>query len=325
MRELSIGSLLEGYGRPLGLKMLAGEKGLDRCINSSDINRPGLALTGFVELFIVDQVQLLGNTENEYLRSLSVPKRRQALSILFQFDIPCVVVTGKGQTVPELRELADEHSVPLLRSEFSTNKFNHLFHFYLDDVFAPQVTTHGTLVDVHGVGLLFTGRSAIGKSEVGLDLVERGHRLVADDSVIITRKVQGILVGSSPDVLQDNMEIRGVGVLNVKRMFGVRGTRRQKRIEVVVNLVDWDEDFDYERVGLEDQTRTILGVELPEVAVPVFPGKYIPVIAEAIALNYLLRLDGFHAAREFNTRLLQQMGKAQTRKGRERGKQRSAE
>lgn len=325
MRELAIGSLLEEYGRPLGLKMVAGEKGLDRCINSSDTNRPGLALTGFVELFIVDQVQLLGNTENEYLRSLPGPQRRQALAILFQFDIPCVVVTGKGQTVPELRELADEQSVPLLRSEFSTAKFNHLMHFYLDDVFAPQLTMHGTLVDVHGVGLLFTGRSAIGKSEVGLDLVERGHRLVADDSVIITRKVQGILVGCSPDVLQDHMEIRGVGVINVKRMFGIRGTRRQKRIEVVVKLVDWDEEHEYERVGLEDLTHTILGVELPEVAVPVFPGKYIPVIVEAIALNYLLRLDGFHAAREFNMRLLEKMGKPQAKPGRERRKPRQGE
>jgi HPr kinase/phosphorylase len=314
-RELSIGELLENYGRMLGLKILSGEQGLGRTINSSDTNRPGLALTGFVELFTVDQVQLLGNTESEYLRSLDRAERLQALEIIFQFEIPCVVVTGRGRVISELRQLADQHGVPLLRSEFNTAKFNHLLHFYLDDVFAPQVTLHGTLVDVHGIGLLFTGRSAIGKSEVGLDLLERGHRLVADDSVVITRKVQGILVGCSPDLLQDHVEIRGIGLVNVKRTFGVRGTRRQKRVEVVVNLVDWDEDSTYERVGLDDRSRIILGVELPEKTVPLFPGKYIPVIVETIALNYLLQLDGFHAAQEFNDRLLKKMNRPKGKGG----------
>ncbi|MFA6108900.1 MAG: HPr(Ser) kinase/phosphatase [Candidatus Latescibacterota bacterium] len=311
MYEITIKHLLEKYGRLLGLKIVAGEGGLDRAIDSSDTNRPGLALTGFVELFTVDQIQLLGNTETEYLRSLPPERRRQALEILYQFDLPCVMVTGRGRVVSELRELADEHRIPLLRSEFGTAKFNHLLHFYLDDVFAPQVNVHGTLVDVHGIGLLFTGRSAIGKSEVALDLVERGHRLVADDSVVVTRKVQGILMGCSPELLQDHMEIRGIGIVNVKRSFGVRGTRKQKRIEMVVNLVDWQEGVTYERVGLEDNTRTMLGVELPEVTVPLYPGKYIPVIVEAIALNHLLRLEGYHPAREFNNRLLQQMNRPQ--------------
>ena len=307
MRELSIKELLELYGRHLGLKIVAGEGGLERTINSSDTNRPGLALTGFVELFITDQIQLLGNTESEYLRSLSSKKRCLALEVIFQFEIPCVVITGRGRVISELRELANKYYIPLLRSEFNTAKFIHLLHFYLDDVFAPQMIVHGTLVDVHGVGLLFIGRSAIGKSELGLDLVERGHRLVADDSVIITRKVQGILVGCSPEMLQDHMEIRGIGILHVKRMFGVRGTRLQKRIEMIVNLVDWDEAFEYERIGLEDKTQTILGVELPEVAVPLFPGKNITVIVEAIALNYLLRIEGYHAAQEFNDRLITKM------------------
>jgi HPr kinase/phosphorylase len=252
-------------------------------------------------------VQLLGNTESEYLHTLSEKERRKALEIIFQFEIPCVVVTGREVDLCELRDLANGRDIPLLRSEFNTAKFNHLFHFYLDDVFAPQITVHGTLIDVHGVGLLFTGRSAIGKSEVGLDLVERGHRLVADDSVIITRKVQGVLIGCSPEMLQDNMEIRGIGILDIKRIFGVGGTRKQKRIEVVVHLVDWDESFEYERVGLDDKTQTLLGVELPEIDVPLFPGKNITVIVEAIALNYLLRVDGYHAAQEFNIRLLDKM------------------
>jgi len=316
--ELSIGTLLKTYGARLGLRLLAGEAGLERTINTSDTNRPSLALTGFVEVFNFDSVQILGNHEIEYLRSLSGERRRQALQIIYQFEMPCLVITGQGRILPELKELAEQYSVPLLKSDYDTPKFNHLLYFYLDDVFAPQITVHGTLVDVNGIGLLFTGRSAIGKSEVGLDLVERGHRLVADDTVEITRKAQGILVGQSPRMLQDHMEIRGIGIINVKRMFGIRGTRRQKRVEVVVNLVDWEEKFEYERVGLDDRTQVLLGVELPEITVPLVPGKNITVIAETIALNHLLRLDGYHPAQEFNERLLQSMQRSVPRRSRKK-------
>ena len=309
MTELPLSTLLKVYGRRLGMRLLAGEKGMSRTINSSDANRPGLTLTGFVEVVTFDLAQILGNHEIEYLRTLSPERRLQALEIIYQFDIPCVVITGRGRLLPELGVLANKHNVPLLRSEFDTTKFIHLLHFYLDDVFAPQATVHGTLVDVHGVGLLFTGRSAIGKSEVGLDLVERGHRLVADDTVIITRQAQGILVGRSPKVLQDHMEIRGIGVVDVKRLFGIGGTRRQKRVEVVVTLVDWDKDLEYERTGLEDVVETLLGVEIPEVKIPILPGKNITVIAETIAFNHLLRVDGYHAAQEFNKRLIRKMQK----------------
>ena len=303
MSELTIKDLLSTYGSLLELKIVAGEKGLHKSINSSDAHRPGLALAGFVELFTLDQVQLLGNTEVEYLRSLTPVRRRQALEIMYQFDIPCVILTGRGRVQPELRQLAEERAIPLLKSDFNTAKFTHLIHFYLDGVFAPQLSVHGTLVDVDGVGLLFRGRSGIGKSEVGLDLVERGHRLVADDVVIVNRKAQGILVGLSPEILQDHVEIRGIGIIDVKKMFGVRGIRRQKRVEVLVNLVDWDNEFTYERLGLEEGRVVVLGVELPEVYIPLFPGKNITVIAETIAMDYLLRLDGQHSAQEFNQRL----------------------
>ncbi len=307
MTEMSIGNLLKTYGSHLGLHLLAGEEGLHRTVNTSDTSRPSLALTGFVEVFNFDCVQVLGNHEIEYLRHLPQEHLRQALQIIYQFEMPCVVITGMGRVLPELQELANEYSIPLLKSDFDTPKFNHLLYFYLDDVFAPQVIVHATLVDVSGIGLLFTGRSAIGKSELGLDLVERGHRLVADDTVNIARKAQGILVGQSPAVLQDHMEIRGIGIINVKRMFGIRGTRKQKRVEVIVNLEDWNENFECERLGLDDRTRTILGVELPEITVPLVPGKNITVIAETIALNHLLRLDGYHPAQEFSARLLQSM------------------
>lgn len=313
MIELSLSALLKVYGRRLGMRLLAGENGMDRTINSSDANRPGLTLTGFVEVVTFDLMQILGNHEIEYLRTLTPERRLQALEIIYQFDIPCVVITGRGRLLPELRVLANKHNVPLLRSEFDTTKFIHLLHFYLDDVFAPRATVHGTLMDVHGVGLLFAGRSAIGKSEVGLDLVERGHRLVADDTVIITRQAQGILVGRSPQVLQDHMEIRGIGFIDVKRMFGIGGTRRQKRVEVVVTLVDWDKEQNYERTGLDDVVETMLGVEVPLVRIPIFAGKNITVIAETIAFNHLLRVDGYHAAQEFNKRLIKKMLKNSTK------------
>ena len=307
MTELTIKELLATYGQQLRLELIAGAKGLQRTINNSDIHRPGLALTGFVELFTLDQVQLLGNTEAEYLGSLSPDRRRQTLKIIYQFDIPCVVLTGRGCVYSELRELADKCGVPLLKSEFNTAEFTHLIRFYLDEVFAPQVSVHGTLVDVSGVGLLFRGRSGIGKSEVALDLVERGHRLVADDIVIINRKPQGILVGCSSEMLQDHIEIRGIGILDVKKMFGVWGTRRQKRVEVLVNLVDWDEKYAYERLGFEDSKVVILGVEVPEVFIPLFPGKNITVLAETIAMDYLLRLEGAYAAQAFSERLRERL------------------
>ncbi len=309
MIELPLSTLLKVYGRRLGMRLLAGEKGMNRTINSSDANRPGLTLTGFVEVVTFDLAQILGNHEIDYLRTLTPERRFQALEIIYQFDIPCVVITGRGRLLPELKVLANKHDVPLLRSDFDTTKFIHLLHLYLDDVFAPHATVHGTLMDVHGVGLLFAGRSAIGKSEVGLDLVERGHRLVADDTVIITRQAQGILVGRSPQLLQDHMEIRGIGVVDVKRLFGIGGTRRQKRVEVVVTLVDWDKELNYERIGLEDVVETMLGVEVPEVKIPIFPGKNITVIAETIAFNHLLRVDGYHAAQELNKRLIRKMRK----------------
>lgn len=304
---LPIRDLLKIYGRRLGLRLVAGEKGVERTINSTDVHRPGLTLTGFVDVFTYSFVQLLGNQEMEYLRSLDPDRRSDALQIIFQFEMPCVVVTGSGRMPPELRRMADQYQIPLLRSEYDTTKFTHLLHFYLDDVFAPHVTIHGTLVDVHGVGLLVTGRSAIGKSEVGLDLVERGHRLVADDTVIITRQANGLLMGRPPPMLQDHIEIRGIGIVDVKRLFGIGGTRKQKRVEVIVTLVDWDGEFDYERTGVDDRVKTYLGVEVQEITVPIFPGKNITVIAETIAFNYLLRIDGYHAAQEFNRRLLRQM------------------
>ncbi len=309
MQEISIAEVLEHFGEKLALRLIAGKDNTEKKLTSSDVHRPGLVLAGFVGLFAFDRAQVLGNSEMLYIDGLSPRRLRMVLETVFQFDIPCVVVTDGNEVPQTLVKLARQRRIPLMVTPFSTTKFSHLFSYYLDDVFAPRTAIHGTLVDVYGIGLLFTGRSGIGKSEIALDLVERGHRLVADDIVLVSRKLQGILVGTCGDTLRDHMEIRGLGILNVRHMFGIGAFRIQKRVEVVVQLVEWVETESYERVGLEEDWVSILDVEIPQVTVPIYPGKNITVIAEAIALNYQLKIQGYHTAREFNRRLIDKISR----------------
>ena len=307
MPQISIGKMLEDYGDQLSLSSVAGHKGIGNTLSTSDVHRPGLALAGFLGLFTFDRVQVLGNTEMLYLSSLDPDVCRQTLETIFQFDIPCVVITDGNEVLPVMAELSNARHIPLLTTPFATTKFAHLFSYYLDDVFAPRTAIHGSLVDVYGIGLLFVGASGIGKSEIAVDLVERGHRLVADDVVLVSRKVQGMIVGSSGETLRDHIEIRGLGILNVRNMFGVRAVRMQKRVEVVVKLIKWDETAAYDRIGLDEDWISILDLEVPQVTVPIYPGKNITVIAETIALNYQLKIQGYHTAQEFNRRLVERM------------------
>ncbi|MBE84387.1 MAG: HPr(Ser) kinase/phosphatase [Gemmatimonadetes bacterium] len=307
MQTLTVGEAFSQYGEKLDLSLVAGEVGLSNKLVSSDVHRPGLALAGFVGMFTFDRVQVLGNTEMLYISSLEAERVEQVLSTVFQFEIPCLVVTDGNDVMPILKELAERHSIPLLKTPSSTTKFAHLFSLYLDDFFAPNTALHGSLVDVYGIGLLLMGRSGIGKSEIALDLVERGHRLVADDVVLLSRTIRGILVGMSGEALRDHMEIRGLGILNVRNMFGVRAVRVQKRVEVVVKLVEWNDSTTFDRIGLEEDWVSVLDVEVPQVTVPIYPGKNITVIAEAIAMNHQLKIQGYHTAHEFNRRLVEKM------------------
>jgi HPr kinase/phosphorylase len=254
--------------------------------------------------FPAKRVHVLGETEVEYLRSLSVEKRRKAWEGLINFDLPCIFVT-KGQRIPkELAAMAKKRGIPLLRSKLSTAELYRRLTPYLNEIFAPRTKLHGSLADVFGVGLLFMGRSGIGKSECVLDLVERGHRLVADDSVIVTQSGNDVLMGRSPELTWRHMEIRGVGIVDVSALFGVHAVRLQKRIEVVVQLVDWEKTQEAERTGLDAQTTTILGVELPQVVVPLNPGKNITVVSEVVAMNHLLKYSGIDSAHLLNERLI---------------------
>jgi len=304
---VSVQRLYEDRQAELEMELLTKGKGMDRLISISDINRPGLALAGYTEYFLWERIQIIGQTEISYLSTLMPKGCKEAIERILGYDLPCIVIT-KGLDPPrELLALANKQGIPVLRTTQSTTPFIHQLTLYLDHLLAPTETLHGTLVDVYGVGLLFTGESKMGKSELALDLVERGHRLVADDVVTIKRRGIGILIGYASDILQHHMEVRGVGIIDILGIFGIRAIRLRKRVEVEVRLVPWTEEEDYERTGLSEQTSDILGVPITLVVLPIFPGKNITVVAETVALNHLLRISGIRSAEEFNKRLLQTM------------------
>jgi HPr kinase/phosphorylase len=206
-------------------------------------------------------------------------------------------------------DMAKKNGIPIFFTPLSTTKFIYFLSDFLDDQFSPQTLLHGALIDVYGIGILFCGRSGIGKSEIALDLVERGHRLVADDVVVITRKGEGILMGTGNELVQHYMEIRGLGLVDVRSLFGIRAIRYQKRVEVLVELEEWDREIEYTRTGLDEDSIQILGVDIKHVRLPIFPGKNVTVITEVIALNYLLKHYGFDAAQEFSSRLTEAIQK----------------
>ena len=260
-------------------------------------------MAGYTENFLSERIQVIGETEIGLLASYTEKEKRIAIERLFQFQVPCITVT-KDLEVPALfLEVAEKKRIAVIGTPMSTTPFIHELTAYLDDVFAITTTTHGSLVDVYGVGLLFTGASGIGKSECALDLVERGHRLVADDVVTVKRRHENVLIGSANKVLGHHLEIRGVGIIDLQKVFGIRAIRFQKRVELEVHLQEWKDGMDYERTGLDDHRTTILGVQIPLVTVPIFPGKNITVIGEVIALNYLIKAYGFDPAEELDKKL----------------------
>jgi HPr kinase/phosphorylase len=304
---LRLGDFLTRRGDPLQLEALTGELGLDRQMPEAEVAGPGLALAGYTGRFAPNRLHVLGETEITYLNSLSPEQRRQSLTNFFSFDLPCIFVT-KGQEVPgELLEFAQIKGVPVLRSKLKTSEFYRRIKPIVEEAFAPRTTLHGSLADVYGVGLLFMGRSGIGKSECVLDLVERGHRLVADDVVQVTRRGNDVLIGRGHELAAHHMEIRGIGLIDIPALFGVRAVRQQKRIEVVVQLEDWETAKDSDRSGLSREETTILDVLLPRVVVPLNPGKNITVISEVVAMMHLLRYSGVDVAAAFNARLIKRM------------------
>lgn len=266
-------------------------------ISSINVSRPGLQLCGFYKHFASDRVQVIGNAEHEYLRCLKADERAQKIEDLFKCELPCLIVS-RGLEVPEcIVKAAEKYGTPLYRSQAITTVLIHDLMLYLNDLLAPTTVIHGELLDVSGVGVLITGEAGIGKSETALELITRGHRLVADDTVHVKNR-SDLLVGTCPAKIQYFMEVRGLGIINVKTMFGPGSIRPEKTVDLVAHLVHWDEKREYDRLGDERTTATILGIEKPKHIIPVSPGRNIPVIIETAARKYRLEQLGYSALDE---------------------------
>lgn len=313
IRKISIAQLFDRLKESLQLEDIGNGIGMEREVPSAEVSSPGLVLAGYVERFSPTRLQVLGETEITYLASLTAAERRRILELFFSFKIPGVIVS-KGQRLPAgLKEIAAASGTALMRTKLKTAEFYRRIKPVLETEFAPTTTLHGSLADVFGVGLFFTGMSGIGKSECVLDLVERGHRLVADDLVIVSRRGNDVLIGRGHEMQRHHMEIRGVGLIDIPSIFGIRAVRQQKRIEVVVVLEEWNQEAIVERTGLDTESTSILNVDVPKITVPLNPGKNITVIAEVIALNHLLRYSGVNTAEAFNKRLIGKMQLATAR------------
>ncbi len=307
MPEITVQRLFEDRCETLQLEILTSDIGLERRVLDSDLSSPGLALAGYTERFTSERIQVFGETEIAYLEGLAPEARRDRINGIFRFGVPAVFVT-KALSVPdEVLEVAAECSIPILRSSLSTREFYRRIKPYLDAILAPRTNLHGSLADVYGVGLLFVGESGVGKSECVLDLVERGHRLVADDHVIVSRRGPDILLGQGHQLQAHHMEIRGLGIIDIRTLFGIHATRQQKRIEVIVRLERWDEDTAYTRTGLDSTEVDVLGIQVPQVTIPLNPGKNITVISEVVAMDHLLKYAGIDSAGAFNERLKEAM------------------
>lgn len=307
MKTLSLKTLYDEKKDDLALEIITGAEHLaDRKITSYDIFRPGLALAGYTGYFLSDRIMIIGKTETFYLRTLERSVKDQRIATVMKLGAPAVIVTKKLSINKKFIEEANRRKIPILRTSQSTTPFIHRLTAYLDFKLTPTEHLQGTLVDIYGVGVLLMGKPGSGKSECALDLIERGHRFVADDLITIVRRGD-ILIGAGAeksDRLRHHIEIRGVGIVDIYRIFGVKSVRLRKRIELIIELMLWDDvKGDLERIGLEKKKKEILGIGVPHIVIPLSPGKNISVIAEVIAMNYLLDLRGVRPAEEYNREL----------------------
>ena len=303
--SISVAFMIEQLRERVGLEMrdVNTVEASDRLVTESNLHRPGLALAGYTDLFTHQRVQVLGNTESQFIGHLDDEARRAAFARLVQFPVPCIVLTENNGLPTELVEMATAEGIPVYSTPTPSTEFQHYLRDFLEDQFALQQTVHGSLVDVYGIGLLLVGKSGIGKSEVALDLVERGHRLVADDVVVVTKKSEGVLIGAGTELTQHFMEIRGLGIVDVRAMFGIRAIRFQKRVEMVVGMELWEAGKEYTRLGMVEDDYEVLDTKLPLVKLPIVPGKNVTVICEVIAMNHLLRHYGYDPAQVLARRL----------------------
>ncbi len=313
-RSVTVASLLKSRAEALGLplELLGGAAGLERTISSPHIQKTGLALAGFDAYLQPARILVFGESEVRYLESLDPSSRMNVLAAAFTHDIPCVLITGGWNPPVELVAASDRYHVPLLRTPVATPAAIAKVAAVLDDELAARQVIHGVLMDMLGLGVLIIGESGIGKSECALDLVVRGHRLVADDTVEIRRRGETTLIGTCPELTRHHMEIRGLGLINIRDLFGVAAIRTSKRVELVVQLERWDPDRDYDRLGIDELRFDILGLKVPLVRMPVAPGRSLGVLVEVAARNQLLRTRGLNAARDLADRLAETLRDKET-------------
>jgi HPr kinase/phosphorylase len=307
-RAIAARALLTAKDLPCKLDLVAGESGLDRMITHARIQKAGLALVGHFDGIVPSRVQILGETELSFLSKMSERERDAACEAFLSLELSCLIVTAQSGPSASLVRASRALGCPLLASSAKSSTTINAIHAFLDDQLAPRTQIHGVFVDVHGIGLLLMGQSGIGKSECALELVQRGHRLVADDVVDCTVRPPGLVYGSATSLLENHLEVRGLGVLDVKDLFGVAAVRKRKRLEMVVRLVAQSEGEDWDRLGLDDEWYEVLGVKIPLRRIPVRPGKNTTIVVEVAARNELLRKAGVHSARVFHERLARSLG-----------------
>jgi HPr kinase/phosphorylase len=286
-----------------GMEVVSGAEGMKRLIEVADLYRPGLEMAGYFEYHPEERVQILGKTELAFFERLSEADRKDRMRRLCRDVTPCIVVT-RGLEVPvELLESSNATGMPVLRSNVNTTMLSGQITDFLEHKLAPSTTIHGVLVDVYGIGMLISGSSGIGKSETALELVKRGHRLIADDAVEIRQTAENVLIGNAPELIKHLLEIRGVGIINVMTLFGAGAVRNNTKINVVVKLETWQQDKQYDRLGLDEETTRIIDTDIPLVTIPVRPGRNLAVIIEVAAMNYRLKRMGYNAALQFTNKL----------------------
>lgn len=306
-KPISVQYMLEKKSAEWKMELLTSDAGLENTFSTSELNRPGMALTGYYEVFSADRIQVLGLTEISYLRALRPKERSQRLQRIFEFYIPCVIITTSLEAPPELLEIAQENRVPVLRTPLMTSSFSaHLSHF-LERELAPSWAIHGVMMDVFGMGVLMCGRSGVGKSESALELVERGHRLIADDVVILKAIGNDQLVATCSDRLRYHMELRGIGIIDVESLYGVRSIRDEEVVSLIIYLERWDPKKAYERLGIRESFEHLYGCMIPKYVIPVEPGRNISILVEVAALTQRLRRAGINPAAKLNEQILASM------------------
>ena len=276
-------------------------------ITTSDVSRPGLPLVGFCEYFDNSRIQIMGKVEFTYLEELSASERISRLDEFFSLGFPALVITRGLQIFPEMREFAEKYNIPLLRCEHGTSQFMSMVIRYLSEQLAPCKTRHGVLCEIYGEGILIMGESGVGKSEAAIELVKRGHRLVADDAVEIKKISDSALIGSSPEIIRHFVEVRGIGIIDVKEIFGMGAIKDEQQIDMVIHLEPWDKEKQYDRLGMIDEYTNIMGINVPSITIPVKLGRNIAVIVEVAAMNNRQKKMGYNAAVELNKRIMRQM------------------